>query len=195
MKTIPLPSSGAESGTSHGHAEGGENASAVDRARIPQAERSGAVNAGYTKPQQGRLAQLAFGSAIVVLLVVGSLSYRSIVISSENSGWVQHTHEVLENLDASQFAMETIAGSVRGFALTGNETYLERYQASVLSLAQHEAAVRSLTVDNPEQQLRMTALETITAERLQRAKMNITMPFESGPVSKLRVILRRSLVS
>jgi len=127
-----------------------------------------------------RIVQLAFGSAIAVLVVVGSLAYRSMLASNESNTWVNHTHEVLENLEAAQFAMETIAGSVRGFVLTGDETYLERYQASLLSLTQHEAAVRSLTVDNPEQQRRIPELEKLTAERLQRAKININLRQTEG---------------
>ena len=68
-----------------------------------------------------RTVQLAFGSAVAILLVVGGLSYRSIVITRENNCWVQHTHEVLENLEELQFAMETVASSVRGYVLTGKE--------------------------------------------------------------------------
>jgi diguanylate cyclase (GGDEF)-like protein/PAS domain S-box-containing protein len=40
-----------------------------------------------------------------------------------------------------------------------------------------------LTVDNPEQQRRMTDLETLTAERVQRAKMNIGLRREQGLVA------------
>ena len=50
------------------------------------------------QPLTNRMVQLAFGSAVAVLLLVGGLSYRSIVVTSENNYRVQHTHEVLENL-------------------------------------------------------------------------------------------------
>ena len=180
MNSVQSPSPVAGNDPPHPRAQGDENDSGGEGVRIPQAERSGTERASYTKALQERIVQIAFGSAIAVLVVVGTLAYRSTVVSNEGRGWVEHTHEVLENLEASQFAMETIAGSVRGFVLTGDETYLKRYQASLLSLTQHEAAVRSLTVDNPEQQRRMTDLETLTAERVQRAKMNIGLRRERG---------------
>jgi CHASE3 domain sensor protein len=36
---------------------------------------------------------------LAVLLVVGIVSYRSLVASAETERWVQHTHEVLEHLE------------------------------------------------------------------------------------------------
>jgi diguanylate cyclase (GGDEF)-like protein/PAS domain S-box-containing protein len=175
MNIVQSPSPVAGNDSPHLRAQGDKNESAVDRVRIPGPERNGVARAGYTKALREHLVQIAFGSAITALLVVGSLAYRSVLVSNEGSGSVEHTHEVLENLEASQFAMETIAGSVRGYVLTGDEAYLERYQANLLSLTQHEAAVRSLTIDNPEQQRRILALKKITAERVQRAQINVSL--------------------
>jgi len=76
--------------------------------------------------------------------------------------------------------METIVASVRGFVLTGDETYLERYRASKLSVVLHEASVHRLTADNPEQQRIFSALETLTAERIQRADLNINLRRTQG---------------
>jgi hypothetical protein len=42
--------------------------------------------------------QLAFGAAILTLVAVGTLSYRSMVVSGESDRRVRHTHEVLESL-------------------------------------------------------------------------------------------------
>ena len=51
-----------------------------------------------SKSPLNRKVQLAFGAAMLISLVVGSLSYRSLVLSNESDRWVQHTHEALENL-------------------------------------------------------------------------------------------------
>ena len=51
-----------------------------------------------TKSQSNRKVQLAFGSAILAILVVVATSYHSMVVSRESEQWVRHTHEVLENL-------------------------------------------------------------------------------------------------
>ena len=44
-----------------------------------------------TKSLLSRKMQLALGSAILALLVVGSISYRGIVVSGDSDRWVRNT--------------------------------------------------------------------------------------------------------
>lgn len=62
----------------------------------------------------GRKLQLAFGSAVLVLCAVGALSYRTLVESTESDVWVRHTHDVLEKLQDSLAAMQTVESNARG---------------------------------------------------------------------------------
>jgi diguanylate cyclase (GGDEF)-like protein/PAS domain S-box-containing protein len=133
-----------------------------------------------SKSARNRIVQFAFGSAIAVLLVVGALAYHSMVVSLENVRWVQHTHEVLENLQDLHSAMDNVAGSVSGFVLTGQESYLEQYRASISSIEQHAAAIRNLTNDNPEQQRNVSVLEGLMAERLKWSEANIGLRRNQG---------------
>jgi PAS domain S-box-containing protein len=127
-----------------------------------------------------RKVQLAFGSAIATLLIVGAVSYRGMVVSSESDRWVRHTHEVLENLQDLRLAMENIESSYGEFVLTGQEFYLESYRASILSVSQYEAAVRKLTVDNPEQQRQLPALKNLAVQKIQRAETIISLRRAQG---------------
>jgi diguanylate cyclase (GGDEF)-like protein/PAS domain S-box-containing protein len=124
-----------------------------------------------TTSRLNRRVQLAFGSAIVALLVVGAISYRGIGMSSESERWVRHTQEVLEKLQDLTSAMQNIESSSRGFVLTGKESSLESYHASILSAGQDEATIRSLTTDNPLQRRQLPALEALVAQKIQFAKM------------------------
>jgi PAS domain S-box-containing protein len=127
----------------------------------------------WAKSLTSRTVNLAFGSAIVILLAVGALSYRALAMYRERELLVRHTHEVLENLQDLLIAMETIESSYRGFVLTGEESRLDAYRANILSAKQHEAVVRSLTLDNPTQQRRLPALERLAAQNIQFAEMVI----------------------
>jgi PAS domain S-box-containing protein len=127
-----------------------------------------------------RKVQLAFGSAILTLLVVGAISYRGMVLSSESDRWVRHTHEVLEKLQDLLSAMQSIESSYRGFALTGKESNLAPYRAGILSAEHDEAAVRNLTVDNDEQQRRLSALESLAAQKIQFAEMVVGLRRAKG---------------
>ena len=86
-----------------------------------------------TKSLLNRKVQLAFGSAIAILLVVAAFSYRGMILSSESDRLVRHSHEVLENLQELLFAMQSIEASSRGFVLTGEESYLDSYRADIVS--------------------------------------------------------------
>src|ERR1700686_5200917 len=123
------------------------------------------------KPLLNQKVQLAFGSAILILLVVGAVSYRGMAFSRESDEWVRHSHEVIENLQDLLLAMEGVESSDRGFVLTGRESYLEPYRASILRVEQYEATLRKLTLDNPEQQRQLPALEKLAAEKIRFAEM------------------------
>ena len=122
----------------------------------------------------------AFAPAIVVLLVVGAFSYRGMVVSRESDQWVRHSHEVLGNLQELLFAVASIESSSRGFVLTGEDSYLASNGANISSAGQHLAAVRNLTVDNPVQQGRLSALERLAAEKIQFAEAAINLRRAKG---------------
>ncbi len=129
--------------------------------------------------------QLAFGSAIVTLLLVGAVSYRGIVVSSESDQWVRHTDDVLANLQDLRLAMASSESSCREFALTGKESYLESYRTSLLRLEQDQASIRNLTVDNPDQQRRLPFLATLVARQIGQMELaiNLRRAEDSSPAS------------
>lgn len=90
-----------------------------------------------TKSPLSRKVQLAFGTAVLALLVVGAISYRGIVMSSESDRWVRHTHEVLEKLQDLLSAMQGVESSYRAFALTGKDSYLVSFGANRIGGPDH----------------------------------------------------------
>jgi len=110
------------------------------------------------KSALNRRIRLAFGSAVSIFLVVCAISYRAAIISGENQKWVIHTHEVLENLRDSLFAMQSMQSSYRGFLLTGSDEYLDLFHSGILRVQQDETILRKLTTDNVTQQRHLPAL-------------------------------------
>jgi CHASE3 domain sensor protein len=132
------------------------------------------------KPGLNRKMRLAFASAMLTLLVVGAISYREMVVSRDSAQSVSHTHEVLESIHDLVFAMESIGSNSREFALTGKESYLESYRTDLLKVAQDQAAIRHSTLDNPAQQRRIPLLESLTAQKIQRAETLIRLGRAQG---------------
>jgi CHASE3 domain sensor protein len=145
-----------------------------------------------TKSQLNRKVRLAFGSAILAILVVVATSYHSMVVSRESEQWVRHTHEVLEKLQDLLSSMETIESSYRGFVLAGNESYLENYSARTARVKQDETTVRALTVDNPVQQSQLSALERLDGEKIQFGEMVIGLRRSQGLGSGSRFYSKRT---
>jgi PAS domain S-box-containing protein len=111
--------------------------------------------------------QLAVGSAILTLLVVGTISYRGMVVSSESDRWVRHTHEVLEKLQDSLSALQSIESSARGFVLTASDEYVDLFHAGILRIQQDETFLRNLTVDNPVQQRQFPILNRLVNQTIE----------------------------
>ena len=127
-----------------------------------------------------RKVQLVFGGAIVILLVMGVLSYHSMVMSSESDRWVRHTHEVLENLQSLVSDTASVEAGDRGFALTGEAFYLESSTAGREGAEKDETALRNLTVDNPRQQRRVQALEELMAQKIELGDIVIALRRTKG---------------
>jgi PAS domain S-box-containing protein len=124
--------------------------------------------------------RFAFGSATLTLLVVGAISYHSVVTSSESDRRVDHTREVIGNLRGLAFAMEAVESNCRGFVLTGNESYSKACDASKLEVERSESTIRDLTVDNAVQQQRLATLQALTAERFALAERVIHLRRTEG---------------
>jgi CHASE3 domain sensor protein len=127
-----------------------------------------------------RKLQFAFGLVLAILLIVGLLSYRTVMAFRESDRLVRHTRQVLENLQDLVFAMESIETSNRGFVLTGKESYEESYRASMAIVEQRIATVRNLTVVDPQQQSRLPTLEMLVAQKIQFSEMVISLRRAKG---------------
>src|ERR1700678_3102812 len=125
--------------------------------------------------RSNRAVLVAFSSAILVLLIVGVISYRSVIISRESNRWVRHTHEVLENVENLRTAMERVQSATRAFALTGTDSLIGAFRTGARRAEQREEAVRNLTADNPVQQRRIPALQYLVTARVQRAEFIIDL--------------------
>jgi PAS domain S-box-containing protein len=101
-------------------------------------------------------------------------------MSSESDRWVRHTHEVLESLQNLVSDVTNLESSARGFLLTGDPSYIESYRASRVSAGLDEADLRNLTVDNPQQQRELPALEALMARKIELGDTAIGLRQDKG---------------
>ena len=114
-----------------------------------------------------KLELLAFGFALALVLFVDYLAYRSAEVQVGTAGWVEHTHEVLGELDGVLIACIDAETGWRGFALTGDDALLQPYRDAEARTTRHLARLRTLVADNPAQIARLDDLEPRVKRRLE----------------------------
>lgn len=107
--------------------------------------------------------------AIVVLIVIAALSYRSISSFRERAHWMAHSHEVLRTAEQVLAGLKDAETGVRGFLVTSDAAYLEPYEQARTEVPEHLERLVQLTADNPEQAARGRTLATLARERLEAA--------------------------
>ena len=110
---------------------------------------------------------IGFATALCVLALVGFRVYSNTTALIEDSSWVTHTHSVLEKLESIVSGLKDQEAGVRGFAMTGQDEYLDGYRASRPQVTDAVAAVATLTADNPRQQARILELRRALTAKLE----------------------------
>nr|VVV05576.1 Methyl-accepting chemotaxis protein McpS [Aliivibrio wodanis] len=102
---------------------------------------------------KGRL----LGSNLVICFLLVALNvvvFQSISTMKKASEWVEHTEEVIANSKGLVNSMVNQETGLRGFAIAGQEDYLEPYIAGKADFKTYFQEAKSLTSDNPAQQVR-----------------------------------------
>jgi methyl-accepting chemotaxis protein len=121
-----------------------------------------------------------FALAMAILIFIGGASYRSTARLNDNTWWMTHTHQVLENLAGVIQSLTDAETGQRGYMITADETYLEPYHSGVAAVGQYMHEIRSLTVDNLIQQQRMDILEPLVAQKLNSLNEGIDIEKTKG---------------
>jgi CHASE3 domain sensor protein len=116
-----------------------------------------------------------FGIALVILILVGALSFRGMVRNGEDRVWVTHTYLVLEKLDGVLANLVDAETGQRGYILTGEESYLEPYNDGIKHVHENVKELREMTADNPGQQRAIDRLEPLIVARLLTAQDRISI--------------------
>ena len=71
-----------------------------------------------------------FAVGLVIIVAIGVSAYVSTQRLLEANRWVTHTHEVIEGLENVLSVLKDAETGQRGFVLTGEDRYLEPYDAA-----------------------------------------------------------------
>ena len=98
-----------------------------------------------------RTISLAFIASLLLLLFIGLISYQRIVDLLKTSERVENTYQVMTELDDVFSTLKDAESSVRGYVITGNDSYLGAYH-NVFKANESLNRLRSLAKDGSQQQ-------------------------------------------
>ncbi|MFZ6871659.1 response regulator [Undibacterium sp. Di27W] len=110
------------------------------------------------------LAGLMFGLAL--LLSAGWQLYRSLQDYRENSLWVTHTYQVLDQLNEVKSGVLEMESIQRLYFITGDDVFTSQRESRSAQIRQAAKKIDELTNDNPRQQLLYKTLALKLEERL-----------------------------
>lgn len=114
-----------------------------------------------------RTMQLGFVAVVGLLLIVSAVAYRSVVVSTESSRWVEHSGEVLAHLSVLRSAMDNVESGYLDFALSGDDAFLQSSGAAISIVDQEQGALRALMADNLSQQRRLGVINDLVQRIVQ----------------------------
>ncbi len=129
-----------------------------------------------------------YALALLVILVLGLLSYRNTKDLIEGTNLRAHTFEVLGRLGNLISALQDAETGQRGYLLVGEESYLEPYNEGIASANKALQDLRALTSDNPAQQNRLAVLEPLVADKLDELQKTIDLRNNKGLDAALSVV-------
>ena len=118
--------------------------------------------------------KLMVGSGLPLVLVIGLSVVSALSIGSllESSGWVNHTHEVVQDamhIEAAAVDMET---GMRGYLLAGKEDFLDPYKGGQKHFKERIAELKETVSDNPAQVQLLSEIE----ENISAWQTDVTEP-------------------
>jgi signal transduction histidine kinase len=115
--------------------------------------------------KRGMAYRLGMLAAIFVVLANTWVAARSLSTMFSTQSWLAHTLETLAQTEAIALQNRAADAASRGFLLTGDDLYKQRYDDAISKLEAGVSSLQKLTIDNPGQQERIKYLRVRVAAK------------------------------
>ncbi|HTS03512.1 MAG TPA: CHASE3 domain-containing protein [Thermoanaerobaculia bacterium] len=128
---------------------------------------------------------VTFGS----LLLLVSVTWLNTTRLIREARWVDHSKDVIAELEGFQYAITEGETGQRGFLITGDDVYLEPYRRAAAELPERLLRIGALTADNPAQHERSLKLHQLAVERLGQLDLAVRL-VKAGREPEARAYIR-----
>jgi signal transduction histidine kinase len=139
--------------------------------------------------------QLAFGSAVILLLLCGLATYDAVTRLRAAEAWVGHTRDVQSTL-ADLNNIGTRAGRARTrYIDTGEDSFLQDYQAAANDIPVKLKRLSEMTADNADRREDWERLNDITNRRLALLDRSVQLKQTGSPGAQEQARLREQIIN
>ena len=103
---------------------------------------------------------------LLLLAAIAIVSIRHIETLIDSGRRVNLTHAVIGEIEQMLADLQDAETGQRGFLLTGDERFLDPYNAALAHLPDQIRSLREVTVDNAQQQAAVSMIETMATQKL-----------------------------
>ncbi|MDZ4403445.1 PAS domain S-box protein [Prosthecobacter sp.] len=132
--------------------------------------------------------QAGFAVALAFLLLTGGTAWWSEQRNVETFSSFDHTHRVNDTLDEMLVELLNVETGNRGFAISGDEVFLQPYQAGIAAVPKSFETAKGLTQNNPNQQRRLAVLEPLIQGEITHASEVIQLRRSGDTAGALQLI-------
>jgi diguanylate cyclase (GGDEF)-like protein len=123
---------------------------------------------------------VGFGLILLLIGSLGWLSNRSTRQFIDNSRWVSHSHEVLEKLAEIRSLVKDVEIGQHGYLVTGNERYLESFEAARQEVGLALQDLQNLFSDDRGQREKLELVRRLVSQRILLSKQTIELCRSKG---------------
>ncbi|MEO6801993.1 MAG: CHASE3 domain-containing protein [Granulicella sp.] len=128
------------------------------------------------KPQVNRILVPALLAAAVIIVSLNAwTAFRSLTVLLNEENLVQHTWQVINQVEIIMGSAKDAETGSRGYLITGDQDYLSPYFQALQSLPRQIDRLKFLTSDSPDQQRRIVEMRSVTQERISLLQQGINL--------------------
>lgn len=114
-------------------------------------------------------------AAVLVVSLNAWFALRSIDVLLDSEAWVQHTWQVINQVESIMSSAKDAETGNRGYLITGDDAYLAPYDSAIRELPREMDRFALLTADNLSQQAQVIEMRAVLEQRLSLLQQGINL--------------------
>lgn len=129
---------------------------------------------------------------VVAVLCSGYITYRYNLVLTETREQVRHSLDVTTAIDDLMLDLQDLETGQRGYLITGDQAYLEPFEAARRRFGADLDALRTLVPDNPAQVASLDTIAGLAESKLDELRQTIDIRRDDGFAAARAIVEKNS---